>query len=72
MTLHGHVQNGMIVVDGPVPLPEGATVEIRVVEPHSSNTIGDRPVLKHAGTVKGLGPEASRRIDEELYGSANE
>ena len=26
MTLYGRVQNGVVVIDGPLPLPEGAAV----------------------------------------------
>lgn len=31
MVLLGHVRNGMIVADDPIPLPEGASVRIEVV-----------------------------------------
>ena len=70
MTVHGHVRNGVIVLDTATTLPEGAAVVVSVVntEPERSSP-KDHTILKHSGTIKGLGPDASRRIDEELYGA---
>ena len=31
MTYRGHVQNGVILMDEPVTLPEGAVVDVRVI-----------------------------------------
>ncbi len=30
MTFTGHVQNGAVVLSGPLPLPDGTAVEVRV------------------------------------------
>jgi hypothetical protein len=70
MTVHGHVRNGVIVLDTATTLPEGAAVVVSVVntEPERSSP-KDLPILKHSGTIKGLGADASRRIDKELYGA---
>jgi hypothetical protein len=32
MTFRGHVRNGAVVLDAPTELPEGAAVEVNVVE----------------------------------------
>lgn len=32
MTYQGHVENGALVLDVPVALPEGATIEVAVLE----------------------------------------
>ncbi len=32
MTYQGHVENGTVVLDLPVPLPEGAKVEVAVLD----------------------------------------
>lgn len=72
MTVQGHVRNGVIVLDTPTVLPEGAAVMVRVVPPKSQtmSPTKDRPILRHAGTLK-LGPNASREVDDVLYGSNN-
>ena len=31
MTLRGHIENGAIVLDDPIPLPEGGRVEVHFV-----------------------------------------
>lgn len=38
MTYRGHVRNGAVVLDPPVQLPEGASVEVNVIA-----TAGQRP-----------------------------
>lgn len=71
MTVQGHVRNGVIVLDTPTALPEGAAVTVHVVAPEgkAETPREERPILKYAGILKGLGPDASRRIDEVLYGA---
>ncbi|MDX1968286.1 MAG: hypothetical protein SFV23_14005 [Planctomycetaceae bacterium] len=41
MVLRGHVQNGVVVLDEPQALPEGATVRIEIIS--GSNTNAPRP-----------------------------
>lgn len=33
MTYRGHVENGVVLVDDPVRLPEGAAVQVKLIEP---------------------------------------
>ncbi|MGH7139727.1 MAG: hypothetical protein ACREHD_28640 [Pirellulales bacterium] len=70
MTVQGHVRNGVIVLDTATALPEGAAVTVHVItpQPETKRSGEDRPIMKHAGVIKGLGRDASRRIDEVLYG----
>ena len=74
MTVHGHVRNGVIVLDSPTALPEGVAVEVRVMATTSEAkiTAEDRPILKFSGIIKGMEPDASRRVDEILYGAPRE
>jgi hypothetical protein len=58
MTLRGTVNSGIIVLDQPVPWPEGTRVEVvlKVVEAQGQDrkpTLSKR-LLKHAGNVSGL------------------
>jgi hypothetical protein len=66
MTYRGHVKNGMIVLDPPAELPEGAEVTIQCNEPRE--TPKERPLLKYAGQATDLPADASRSVDRVLYG----
>ncbi len=71
MTYRGHVENGAVVLDEPVVLPEGATVRVDVLDAEiaegEGSTLFER--LKSViGTAKGLPPDASQNVDHYLYG----
>lgn len=44
MTITGHIENGTIVLDEPVALPEGALVKIELAEDDSRATSGEASV----------------------------
>ncbi len=67
MSLMSHVQNGVVVFDEPVTLPEGTAVEIAV----RGSKLDSRPSLWDrlndvVGKADGLPPDASTRIDHYL------
>jgi len=76
MTYKGHVENGMVVLDDPTGLPEGAMVSVAVLDfsqDHSpddeaSPTLYDRlePVV---GRAKGLPVDAAANVHHYLYGA---
>jgi hypothetical protein len=70
MELEGTVQNGVIVLDRPEPLPEGTRVKIRVEEPTPPRkpTLRER-LLKHAGTVPDLPPDMAAQHDHYIHGT---
>ena len=69
MTYRGHVKDGAVVLDEPVSLPEGADIRVDVLpRKRRRSTLGQR-LLRHAGTAKGLPPDASRNLDHYLYGA---
>lgn len=78
MTLHGHVENGAIIFDPPISLPEGAAVEVQVVSvapAQEVSTIAEASSLLErmkdfVGTFEGLPPDASVNLDRYLYGAA--
>ena len=45
MTLQGHIKNGAIVLDQPQELPEGAAVQVEVLEPGVKPEPLDGPTL---------------------------
>jgi hypothetical protein len=74
MTYRGHVNNGVIVLDDAVTLPEGLSVR---VEPAGSTSDEDDeeniPTLLErlaplVGKLEGLPPDASVNLDHYLYG----
>ena len=69
MTYRGHIRNGQITLDELVSLPEGALVNVEIVnngEPQP--TIWDK-LLELAGTVDGLPPDMAENHDHYLYGT---
>lgn len=77
MIYHGQVKNGVVVFDNGSP-PEGTLVRIEPLEapgPGKSSVPArdDKSVwdalLRLAGTVEGLPPDASRQHDHYLYGT---
>ncbi len=77
MTYKGTVKGGVVVVDGPAGLPEGAEVQIEVTSSSRSDgpvldengqTLGQK-LLKYAGKATGLPSDASRNHDLYLYGT---
>ena len=74
MVLHGHFKNGVVVFDQPVNIPEGTPAEVVVQVPAEQQQEGEQAPTLHErlkpiiGMVKGLPPDGSTRIDEDLYG----
>ena len=67
MTYRGHVENGLVVLDDPVTLPNGASVQVDLVEEEAGATLYER--LKSViGKAQGLPPDASQNVDHYLYG----
>lgn len=72
MTYSGHVQDGVIVLDGQPALPDGALVRVEVVGPfvettdsEPGRTLGE-VLLRFAGLAEGLPPDASSNHDAYL------
>jgi hypothetical protein len=71
MEIDGTVQNGVIVVDDPRRLPEGAKVKIRIESPREA---AQEPTLRQrllalAGTVDDLPPDMARCHDHYIHGA---
>ena len=78
MTLHGHIQNGMIILDDRVPLPDGAPVEVQVLAPQLSENsaidVESGPTLaerlnEFIGILEDLPDDAAINHDHYLYGA---
>jgi len=75
MTYRGHVKNGMVVLDEPMALPEGAEVRVEVAKQpaqqldREGRTLGQK-LLRYAGKAHGLPHDAALNHDHYLYGTA--
>jgi hypothetical protein len=73
MTLFGHVQDGRIVLDQPVVLPDGVSVRIEFVPPKDAGGRGGPSLLETLGDVVGaiddLPDDLARNHDHYLYGA---
>ena len=75
MTLHGHIQNGAIVLDNQVPLPEGAKVQVQIlVAPIATSADEQLPTLAETmkdfiGVLEDLPEDAAENHDHYLYGT---
>lgn len=71
MVYRGYVENGVIRLEKPVVLPEGAEVRVELAAPAPGDAAVRslyerlRPVI---GIAKGLPPDASVNVDHYLYG----
>jgi hypothetical protein len=75
MTYHGHVSNGVVVLDDAPPLPDGLNVKVEPMasDRNESNT-KEIPTLYERlqpfiGKATGLPPDASVNLDHYLYGT---
>jgi hypothetical protein len=68
MTYRGHVKDGLVVLDEPAPLPEGAAVCVELSEAVAGQTLGQK-LLKYAGQAQDLPADAARNHDHYLYGT---
>ena len=74
MTYRGHVKNGVIVLDEPADLPEGADVHVELAEPQQKPEPEDKvPTLYERlkpviGKAKHMPPDAAINHDHYLYG----
>ena len=76
MLLEGHIENGVVVFDEPVSLPNGTPVRIEVVAriatDDSAATNGVGHFLKQyqdvIGSVTDLPEDAASQVDHYLYG----
>jgi len=75
MTYRGRIKNGVVVLEGPAALPEGAEVEVQLVdrpEPRDpdrapSPTLASR-LAPFIGKLEGLPSDLSINHDHYLYG----
>jgi hypothetical protein len=69
MTFRGHVKDGQIAFDEPVALPEGAAVQVEIVQTRTEQPTIWEELLELAGKAEGLPPDMAENHDHYLYGT---
>ena len=74
MTLHGQVRGGVIVFEPPVALPEGAKVQVEVIQPQAEAVAAEAQSLydrlkPFVEAAKGLPSDLAAQHDHYLYGT---
>ncbi len=71
MELHGTVQNGVVVLDTPMPLADGTKVKISVEPPTETprNPTLRECLMELAGTVDDLPADMAEQHDHYIHGT---
>ncbi len=68
MTYRGQIKNGVVVLEGNPPLPEGAQVELELLEEKDLQSLWDG-LSKFAGTIDGLPSDMAENHDHYAHGA---
>ena len=74
MTYRGHVKKGVVVLDSPADLPDGAEVEVRLVGQSGTGSAGEgggslyEQLQDVIGIAEGLPRDLARNHDHYLHG----
>ena len=70
MVYQGIYRNGVVVLKKGAALPDGTEVSVHAPtrSPAGKKRTARLRVMRHAGTARGLPPDASRNLDHYLYG----
>ena len=69
MTYRGQVKNGVVVVEGDAPLPEGAQVQVQLVQEREAVRSLRTGLLKFAGALKGLPRDVAENHEHYVHGA---
>lgn len=68
MTLLGHIQNGVIVLDEATKLPEGVKVRVEVLDESNTPTLAET-LKDFIGIAKGLPADLAANHDHYIHGA---
>lgn len=69
MTVSGHIQNGVVVLDEPNTLPEGSAVEVHLIQDDADGPTLLDSLKPFIGVIKDMPPDMARNHDHYLYGT---
>ena len=73
MTYHGHIKDGVVILNDAPFFPDGTEVQVQImpsVLPAGSN-LGQR-LMKYAGKAEGLPADLARNHDHYIHGTPQE
>jgi hypothetical protein len=68
MSFQGHIENGVVVFDEPVALPEGAVVRVELADAAERKTLAER-FKNIIGTVHDLPADMADNHDHYIHGT---
>ena len=72
MSFRGHIKDGVVVLDDPATLPEGAEVWVDLVAPAAPERAAVPTLYDQfkdvAGAIKGLPPDFAQQHDHYIHG----
>ena len=71
MTYRGHIENGSVVLDEQVMLPEGTEVRVEPVSAQSRMTLAER-FKDVIGCIPDLPPDMAKHHDHYIHGTRTE
>jgi len=69
MTYRGRVRNGVIILDPPASLPEGAEVEVQPADDESAGPTWAEVFKDVSGKAEGLPADMARNHDHYIHGA---
>jgi hypothetical protein len=73
MTYHGHVKDGVVILNDAPLFPDGTEVQVQIMPSATtdSSSLGQR-LMKYAGKAEGLPVDLARNHDHYIHGMPKE
>jgi len=73
MTYHGHIKDGVVILNDAPFFPDGTEVQVQIMPsaPAAISSLGQR-LMKYAGKAEGLPTDLARNHDHYLHGTLKE
>ena len=70
MTYHGHIKDGVVILNDAPFFPDGTEVQVQIMKPAHATTssLGQR-LMKYAGKAEGLPTDLARNHDHYIHGT---
>jgi hypothetical protein len=73
MTYHGHIKDGVVILNDAPRFPDGTEVQVQIMPsvPAAEASLGQR-LMKYAGKAEGLPADLARNHDHYIHGTPKE
>ena len=69
MVYHGHIQNGLVIIDDQISLPDGTAVLVETVTPEKGKSLAER-FQDVIASVSDLPADMAENHDRYIHGTA--